>query len=107
MRRGAQINLVEANSQSLSDLMASVPTAASQPGVSVVSMSWGFPEGQAVFAAGTWRLMTACLHRVRRDVRRQYGRLRRGWIPSIPRSHRMWWPPAAPASRSTPITLQR
>ncbi len=48
---GAQIILVEANSQSLSDLMASVATAAHQPGVSVVSMSWGFPEGQAVFAA--------------------------------------------------------
>ena len=31
--------------------MASVATAASQPGVSVVSMSWGFPEGQAVFAS--------------------------------------------------------
>ena len=42
---GAQIILVEANSQSLSDLMASVATAASQPGVSVVSMSWGFAEG--------------------------------------------------------------
>ncbi len=48
---GAQIILVEANSQSLSDLMASVATAASQPGVSVVSMSWGFPEEQAVFAS--------------------------------------------------------
>ncbi len=48
---GAQIVLVEANSQSLSDLMASVATAASQPGVSVVTMSWGFPEGQAVSAA--------------------------------------------------------
>jgi len=48
---GAQIILVEANSQSLADLMASVGTAASQPGVSVVSMSWGFPEGQAVFAS--------------------------------------------------------
>ena len=47
---GAQIILVEANSQSLSDLMAGVATAASQPGVSVVSMSWGFAEGQAVFA---------------------------------------------------------
>jgi len=47
----AQIVLVEASSQSLSDLMASVATAASQPGVSVVSMSWGFPEGQAVFAS--------------------------------------------------------
>ena len=49
-RPGAQIILVEANSQSLSDLMAGVATAASQPGVSVVSMSWGFAEGQAVFA---------------------------------------------------------
>ncbi len=48
---GAQIILVEANSQSLSDLMASVATAASQPGVSVVSMSWGFAEGQQVFAS--------------------------------------------------------
>ena len=48
---GAQIILVEANSESLSDLMAGVTTAAHQPGVSVVSMSWGFPEGQAVFAA--------------------------------------------------------
>ena len=48
---GAQIILIEANSQSLSDLMASVATAASQPGVSVVSMSWGFAEGQAVFAS--------------------------------------------------------
>jgi len=48
---GAQIILVEANSQSLSDLMASVATAASRPGVSVVSMSWGFAEGQAVFAS--------------------------------------------------------
>jgi hypothetical protein len=48
---GAKIVLVEANSQSLSDFMASVSTAASQPGVSVVSMSWGFTEGQAVFAS--------------------------------------------------------
>ena len=51
MAPGAQIILVEANSQSLSDLMAGVATAAAQPGVSVVSMSWGFAEGQAVFAA--------------------------------------------------------
>jgi Bacterial Ig-like domain (group 3)/MBG domain (YGX type) len=48
---GAKILLVEANSQSLSDLMAGVVTAAQQPGVSVVSMSWGFPEGQDVFAS--------------------------------------------------------
>ncbi|MFI5259428.1 MAG: S8 family serine peptidase, partial [Candidatus Limnocylindrales bacterium] len=48
---GAQIILVEAGSQSLSDLMAGVATAAGQPGVSVVSMSWGFPEGQAVFSS--------------------------------------------------------
>jgi hypothetical protein len=31
--------------------MAGVATATNVPGVSVVSMSWGFPEGQAVFAA--------------------------------------------------------
>ncbi len=48
---GAQIDLVEANSQSLSDLMSSVTTAAHQPGVSVVSMSWGFTEGQQVLAS--------------------------------------------------------
>ena len=51
MAPGAQIVLVEANSQALSDLMSSVATAAAQPGVSVVSMSWGFSEGQAVLAA--------------------------------------------------------
>ena len=51
MAPGAQIILVEANSQSLSDLMTGVVTAAQQPGVSVVSMSWGFPEGQSVFAS--------------------------------------------------------
>ena len=45
---GARIVLVEASSQSLSDLMASMAIAASEPGVSVVSMSWGFAEGQAV-----------------------------------------------------------
>jgi subtilase family serine protease len=50
MAPGARIVLVEANSQSLADLMASVAIAASQPGVSVVSMSWGFPEGQSVLA---------------------------------------------------------
>ena len=44
---GAQIVVVEANSQSLADLMAGVATAAGQPGVSVVSMSWGFAEGQS------------------------------------------------------------
>jgi hypothetical protein len=31
--------------------MAAVDTAAAQPGVAVVSMSWGFAEGQDVFAA--------------------------------------------------------
>jgi hypothetical protein len=51
MAPGAQIVLVEANSQSLSDLMAGVATAASQPGVSVVSMSWGFVEGLDVLAS--------------------------------------------------------
>ncbi|HWB13988.1 MAG TPA: SdrD B-like domain-containing protein [Pirellulales bacterium] len=51
MAPGAKIILVEANSQSLDDLMSSVKTAASLPGVSVVSMSWGFAEGQSVLAA--------------------------------------------------------
>jgi len=41
---GANIVLVEANSNNLSDLFAAVRTAASLPGVSVVSMSWGGPE---------------------------------------------------------------
>jgi len=48
MAPGAQIIVVEANSQALADLMAGVVTAANQPAVSVVSMSWGFQEGQAV-----------------------------------------------------------
>jgi hypothetical protein len=48
MAPGAHIILVEASSQSLSDLMNAVATAAAQPGVSVVSMSWGFVESQQV-----------------------------------------------------------
>jgi hypothetical protein len=51
MAPGAQIILVEANSQTLADLMAGVTTAASQPGVSVVSISWGYAEGLGVLAA--------------------------------------------------------
>ncbi|HTQ39236.1 MAG TPA: SdrD B-like domain-containing protein [Pirellulales bacterium] len=47
---GAQIILVEANSASVDDLMSSVKTAANLPGVSVVSMSWGFVEGLSVVA---------------------------------------------------------
>lgn len=41
---GANILLVEANSESVSDLMAAVNLARSVPGVSVVSMSWGGNE---------------------------------------------------------------
>jgi Ca2+-binding RTX toxin-like protein len=48
---GAKIVLVEANSQALSDLMSGAATAASQPGVSVVSMSWGFTEGVDVLSS--------------------------------------------------------
>ena len=48
---GANIILVEANSPSLADLMTSVQTAANEPGVSVVSMSWGFEEGLSIDAA--------------------------------------------------------
>jgi hypothetical protein len=47
---GARVVLVEANSQSLGDLMTAVQTAAGLPGVSVVSMSWGFVEGRDVLA---------------------------------------------------------
>jgi len=41
---GANILLVEANSNSYSDLMAAVNYARNQPGVSVVSLSWGSSE---------------------------------------------------------------
>lgn len=41
---GANILLVEANSASLTDLLTAVDYARSQPGVSVVSMSWGAGE---------------------------------------------------------------
>ncbi len=40
----ANLLLVEANSSSLADLLKAVDTAASYPGVSVVSMSWGSSE---------------------------------------------------------------
>ncbi len=41
---GARILLVEANSANLSDLLTAVNYARNQPGVSVVSMSWGAGE---------------------------------------------------------------
>ena len=41
---GANILLVEANSASLSNLLAAVDYARNQPGVSVISMSWGASE---------------------------------------------------------------
>jgi subtilase family serine protease len=44
MAPGANIVLVEANSANYSDLMAGVNYARNQPGVSVVSMSWGGGE---------------------------------------------------------------
>ncbi len=44
MAPGANILLVEADNSSESDLFAAVQYAASQPGVSVVSMSWGGGE---------------------------------------------------------------
>ncbi len=50
MAPGAHIVVVEANSQSLSDLMSAVVTASSLPNVSVVSMSWGFQEGVSALA---------------------------------------------------------
>lgn len=47
---GAKILLVEAKSNSLSDLLTAVDYARKQPGVSVVSMSWGARE----FRTETW-----------------------------------------------------
>ncbi|HEV3021617.1 MAG TPA: S53 family peptidase [Pirellulales bacterium] len=44
MAPAANILLVEANSSSLTDLMAAVDVARGTPGVSVVSMSWGSSE---------------------------------------------------------------
>jgi len=44
MAPGANIVLVEANSNSYADLMTAVNYARNQPGVSVVSMSWGSGE---------------------------------------------------------------
>ncbi len=44
---GANILLVQAKSMNSLDLMNAVNLARQQPGVSVVSMSWGFPESSA------------------------------------------------------------
>ena len=41
---GANILVVEANNQSIQNLMTAVQRANNTPGVAVVSMSWGFPE---------------------------------------------------------------
>jgi hypothetical protein len=48
---GAKILLVEANTSSLTDLLSAVNYAREQPGVSVVSMSWGASEfnGEGTF----------------------------------------------------------
>lgn len=50
---GANLLVVEAASQNLGDLIHAVDVARNAPGVSVVSMSWGFPEtpGQTAFDA--------------------------------------------------------
>ncbi len=44
MAPGANLVLVEANTDNISDLLAAARTAADMPGVSVVSMSWGNAE---------------------------------------------------------------
>ncbi len=44
MAPGASILLVEANTDNLSDLLAAIDYARHQPGVSVVSLSWGLSE---------------------------------------------------------------
>jgi hypothetical protein len=43
----AQIDVIEAQSGSLQDLLAAVDVARNLPGVSVVSISWSFPESQS------------------------------------------------------------
>jgi hypothetical protein len=50
---GASIDLVEATSGDFSDLMAAVNTARNLPGVSVVSMSFGWPEATLDSLNGT------------------------------------------------------
>ena len=50
---GANIDLVEANSDSFSDMMAAVNTARNLPGVSVVSMSFGWTEAYLDSLNGT------------------------------------------------------
>ncbi len=64
--------------------MAGVATAANQPGVSVVSMSWGFAEGQAVLAADE-AAYDSVFNVPGRDLRRQHGRLRgrRSRVPCL------------------------
>ena len=97
-RARARIVLVESSGPSLADLMTGVATAARQPGVSVVSMSWGFAEGQTVLASDE------ALYDSVFDVpgvtfvasAGDYG----GADPSIRLSRPTWWPWGAQASGS-------
>ena len=97
---GAQIILVEANSQSLSDLMSAVVTAANQPAVSVVSMSWGFVEGAEVVAQDEAQydadFTTPAGHQGVTFVAStgDYGAA----VPNTQPSRRTWWRWAAPRS---------
>jgi hypothetical protein len=54
MAPGANILLVQANSNSLGDLLGAVNYARSQPAVTVVSMSWGIPETPAELFLDTY-----------------------------------------------------
>ena len=84
----------------------SVATAANQPGVSVVSMSWGFTEGQNALAADEAMydqyLTTPAGHQGVTFVASagDYGAA----DPHTPPSRPTCWPSAARLSRSMPIT---
>ena len=84
---GAQIILVEANSQSLSDLMSSVATAASQPGRVGGVDELGLRRRPDRSSPGRGALRSGPDHSGRppgRHLRGQHGRLRHG-RPRIPR----------------------
>jgi subtilase family serine protease len=76
MAPAANIELVEAYSPTLSNLLTCVQYAAAQPGVSVVSMSWGASEFSSEANYNSYFTTPAGPHRclLRRLVRRQWCR---------------------------------
>ena len=91
---GASILLVEADSDQLDDLLAAVDYARRQPGVSVVSMSWGLDEFQDETLLDGY--FTTPSGHAGRDVHRRLGR-RRARPTGRPRRPASW-PSAGPRS---------